>query len=125
MPALARVGRTYVGVDRSAMLGVGMAWTEAERAWELQAEGPVDDHGESFGVASSERVFDFETEKWKVSQHPTIQEDTYSFFSLRDLVELPLESGYFLPCVFNLDSRLLQFESERFLSLACSLFSRS
>lgn len=65
MPALARVGRTYVGVDRSAMLGVGMAWTEAERAWELQAEGPVDDHGESFGVASLARAFDFETENGK------------------------------------------------------------
>ena len=64
MLALARAGRTYVGVDRSAMSGAGM---EAERAWELQAEGPVDDHGESLGVASSERVFGFETEIGKLA----------------------------------------------------------
>jgi hypothetical protein len=62
MLALARAGRTCVGVDRSAMLGVGMAWTEAEKPWELEAEGLVGDYGESFGVASSERVLDFVTE---------------------------------------------------------------
>ena len=80
MLALARAGRTYVGVDRNAMLG-DMVWTEAERAWELQAEGLVDDHGESFGVASSERVFGFETEKGKLAHIQQSKKTTHTLSS--------------------------------------------
>lgn len=87
MPALARVGRAYVGVDRSAMVGAGMAWTEAERAWELQAEGPVDDHGESFGVASSERGFDLETENGKLAN---IRESKKTIHTLSSRCEISL-----------------------------------
>ena len=81
MLALARAGRTYVGVDRSVMLGAGMAWTEAEKPWELHAEGLVDDHGESFGVASSERVFDFVTEYSKLANTQKYKRTTHTLSS--------------------------------------------
>lgn len=63
MPASAKVGRTDAGTGRSA----GEAWAEAEaeRPWELRAEGLVDDRGGPFGVALSGRVYDFVAESGK------------------------------------------------------------
>ena len=65
MPASAKVGRTDAGTGRSAGEAWAEAEAEAERPWELRAEGLVDDRGGPFGVALSGRVYDFVAESGK------------------------------------------------------------
>ena len=87
MSSLARAGRTGAGIDKSAVLGVGMAWAEVERSWELQAERAVDDREVLFGVALSERGFDFVTEGGKSVK---IQEDKKTTHTLSSRCEISL-----------------------------------